>query len=332
MLRVISKLEELDFSQLMEIYIEGNEEHGRELWPELPYEEQLEKSRRDFYEYLQNRFFTKPGAVYAVWQEEGRYVSALRLEPNRDGLLLEALETLPEERRKGYATCLIREVQKWLGTGRLYSHVSKRNTASLATHSRCGFFRYLDYVETSDGTRRNNSVTLCAMAGITLKLYNGEKEEACALIQGFWKAHNDWFPTEEEALEDLTAWTSEGHRFYFVEHLGEKIGFVHLGSRGAEIDWLEDLFILPAYQGRGIGRCVIGLVEEIVKTYAESLYMEAAARNDRAIRLYHRIGYDCLNTVTLRKDFRPEEHETIREERLFDLPFTVRKRKDTDRQ
>ncbi len=30
---------------------------------------------------------------------------------------------------------------------------------------------------------------------------------------------------------------------------------------------------------------------------------EAAARNARAIRLYRRLGYGCLNTITLRKDF-----------------------------
>lgn len=162
---------------------------------------------------------------------------------------------------------------------------------------------------------------------VCLEPYNGEQEQACSLIQGFWKAHNDWMPTLAEALSDLQNWTAEGHRFYFVMSGDTYLGFVHLGSRGCEIDWLEDLFILPEYQGQGIGSRVITLVEEIVKGYSESLYIEAAVRNTGAIRLYHRAGYDVLNTVTLRKDFQPETHETVREESLQALPFRIRYRK-----
>jgi len=70
----------------------------------------------------------------------GRYVSALRLEPYRDGLLLEALETAPEQRRKGFAAALIRAVQCFLeGKTKLYSHVDKRNLSSLKVHEKCGF-------------------------------------------------------------------------------------------------------------------------------------------------------------------------------------------------
>ena len=69
------------------------------------------------------------------------------------------------------------------------------------------------------------------------------------------------------------------------------IGFVHLGNRGAKIDWLEDLFILPEYQGGGLGTQAIFQVEAIVRKYSESLYIEAAARNEGAIRLYQKLGF-----------------------------------------
>ena len=44
------------------------------------------------------------------------------------------------------------------------------------------------------------------------------------------------------------------------------IGFVHLGSRGAEVDWIEDLFVLPEYQGNGYGSHAIALVEAEIKS------------------------------------------------------------------
>lgn len=163
MLIVAKSLAQLDFDALMEIYVEGNREHSAELWPEKPEEEQLILAKRDFRRYLEEQFFPQPGAVYAVWEAEGQYVSALRLEPNRDGLLLEALETIPEQRRKGYAVTLIRAVQSWLreqGKGKVYSHVSKRNTASLRTHERCGFRRFLDYEVCFDGSVNPNAYTM----------------------------------------------------------------------------------------------------------------------------------------------------------------------------
>ena len=52
-----------------------------------------------FLSYLEEDFFRQKSAFYAIWLVENSYQSALRLEPYRDGLLLEALETAPNARR-----------------------------------------------------------------------------------------------------------------------------------------------------------------------------------------------------------------------------------------
>ena len=64
----------------------------------------------------------------------------------------------------------------------------------------------------------------------------------------------------------------------------------------------------------------------MVKEYSESLYIEVASRNINAIRLYHKIGYDCLNTLTIRKDFKDEKQEVISKEQIFEMEFEVRKK------
>ena len=143
---------------------------------------------------------------------------------------------------------------------------------------------------------------------ITLAKYEDEKDIICELIKQFWIAHNDYTPTDEENIEDMLAWTGKGHVLYFIKKEETIIGFVHLASRGCEIDWIEDLFILPQYQGNGYGSDALKLVENIVKEYSDSVYLEVASRNARAMKLYYKNGYDCLNTVTIRKDFKPEEY------------------------
>lgn len=152
MLILAGKLRELSFGQLMEIYAEDNLEKGRELAPEESEARQTALGEQDFYQYLDQIFFRTPGAVYAVWEEAGIYVSALRLEPYRDGLLLEALETRPDRRRQGFAGALVQAVLARMGDAKIYSHVDKRNLASLRTHESCGFRKILDYAVYADGS------------------------------------------------------------------------------------------------------------------------------------------------------------------------------------
>ena len=162
---------------------------------------------------------------------------------------------------------------------------------------------------------------------VTLRPYAGEEDAAAERIAAFWLAHSDHVQTREEALDDLRAWTSDGHRFYFLDADTAAAGFVHLGSRGGEIDWIEELFIRPEFQGRGLGAAALEAIGEMVRGYSESLYLEVAARNLRALRLYRRVGFDCLNTVTLRRDFHPEEFETVRTDELLGHSFDVRRKR-----
>ena len=160
MLHLATKLQELNFSQLMEVYEEGNRENGEIFYPDLPEGQQMLRAEQSFYQYLREGFFPVDGAVYAMWMENGVYVSALRLEPYEDGLLLEALETAPTQRRKGYAEKLIRAVQKQFPQ-KIYSHVSRKNAASLMVHQKCGFRQVLDYAKYIDGSVVRTAVTLC---------------------------------------------------------------------------------------------------------------------------------------------------------------------------
>ena len=147
MLRLATSFRDFCFSDLLEVYSDSNWEKAAD-WPDLPPMFALEMAERDFREYLEDVFFRTPGAVLALWEEKGKCVSALRLEPYKDGLLLEGLETSPVERKKGYATMMINAVQQKLaaqGPVKLYSHVHKKNIASLHTHKKCGFSMVCDH-------------------------------------------------------------------------------------------------------------------------------------------------------------------------------------------
>ena len=153
-------MKDLNFDRLMQVYAEGNRENAQAFYPHMEPEKGQLCAEQDFWNYLTEDFFRQKGACYAIWEENGEYMAALRLEPWEDGLLLEALETHPDHRLQGHAKHLISELQQALPEATIYSHVSKRNRASLATHKACGFQILKDTVRLLDGTVSANSYTL----------------------------------------------------------------------------------------------------------------------------------------------------------------------------
>lgn len=162
MLYIACGLGELDFRELMDVYEEGNLENAAEFYPRAPQNQWLLLAEQAFYQYLKECFFPTESARYCVWIVDGRYVSALRLEPYKDGLLLEALETHPRERRKGYASALIKAVLAEYPDTKIYSHVGKKNIASIKTHESCGFHRILEHAVYADGSVLQSCCTFCS--------------------------------------------------------------------------------------------------------------------------------------------------------------------------
>lgn len=74
---------------------------------------------------------------------------------------------------------------------------------------------------------------------------------------------------------------------------GELVGYVHFSQDGDRME-LDDLYVLPEYQGRGIGTRVIqrccGMTELPV-------YLYVFIRNEGAVKLYRRLGFEINQTI-----------------------------------
>ena len=109
----------------------------------------------NFIQFVRDEFSCEEGALFLVWQEGGCLVSALRLEPYKDGYLLCGIETAPAYRRKGYAKSLLLAAADYIRSKNicsLYSHVFKQNIASLRLHETCGFTIISDSAALLDGS------------------------------------------------------------------------------------------------------------------------------------------------------------------------------------
>ena len=163
MLKIVKSMNQLRFSELMLVYYECNLENGNESYPHLSPDAQIREAEMDFYHYLKDVFFQTNDTFYAIWEENDRYLSALRIEPYKDDWLLCALETVPDERNRGYATSLINALLDYLRTfdkTKVYSHVSKDNNPSIATHMKCGFKIEKDHAIYLDGSVLHSCYTM----------------------------------------------------------------------------------------------------------------------------------------------------------------------------
>lgn len=156
-------MSELNTEQLLRVYRQTILEQGLANYPDLSRAQQIVRGESDFLSYLREDFFPLRGAFYCLWIVNNRYVSALRFEPYRDGLLLEALETEPDERERGYAFALVSDVLSFLKNSDftvVYSHIAKKNNSSIRLHQKCGFQRISDSATLINGSVSNRFCTM----------------------------------------------------------------------------------------------------------------------------------------------------------------------------
>ncbi len=100
----------------------------------------------------------------------------------------------------------------------------------------------------------------------------------------------------KRALKDLCAGTPHGIG-YLIEAGGLPTGYLIVGlgfsiEYGGIDGFLDEFYVEPSYRGRGMGTSALQELGKIAKQLKiKALHLEAMPQNDRAARLYRRLGY-----------------------------------------
>lgn len=105
-----SMTQEEMYTLVHEIYIEGCMENAREKYPDVTDLTTATNRKRIPLSAFCRIFFTLPENTYYVLEKDNMPVSAARLSKINDFYYLEALETPPQYRKKGYASELLNEM------------------------------------------------------------------------------------------------------------------------------------------------------------------------------------------------------------------------------
>ncbi len=126
------------------------------------------------------------------------------------------------------------------------------------------------------------------------------------------------------ADEDLADWEArEDAALYLIEEDGRAAGLLFLARHGGTVVWIENLFVRTKKKRRGIATRAIAQAAEIARRdmHAPAISMDVIPQNQAAMRLYHALGYDTLQMITMRKPLGGAQREERTD--LMGLPFRI---------
>jgi diamine N-acetyltransferase len=93
---------------------------------------------------------------------------------------------------------------------------------------------------------------------------------------------------------------------YIFENKGEIAGylllsFTYSNEAGGLVLWIEEVYILPEYQGRGFGIEFLTFIEKTYKNKVARIRLEVEKSNQKAIKLYKKIGFTNLDYLQMYK-------------------------------
>lgn len=160
-----------------------------------------------------------------------------------------------------------------------------------------------------------------------------DREATVGLLAAFYAEHYALSESVEASVtperlaaaeEDLTDWEArEDAALFLIREDGESAGLLFLARHGGSVVWIENLYVRPDMRRRGIAARAIALAEEIARRelHAPAVSMDVIPQNQAAMRLYHALGYDTLQMITMRKPLEGAKREGRTD--LMGLPFRI---------
>ena len=94
---------------------------------------------------------------------------------------------------------------------------------------------------------------------------------------------------------------------YIIEYAGKPVGYALTAKTfsqeaGGFVVWIEELFILPAYRGKGLATEFFAFVKQNIEPEVARIRLEVTEQNKQAISLYEKNGFEFLPYLQMIKD------------------------------
>jgi len=142
------------------------------------------------------------------------------------------------------------------------------------------------------------------------KVHKEDREEFFELLEEFYHSDAVLHPvpkTQFERAFNEAVSQSPYLTAYLLKTEGKTAGFVQLAftfstEAGGRVIWVEELYVRPQYQGKGIGSEFFRFLEEEYGAGMARIRLEIEPDNARARKLYEKMGFQSLDYLQMVKD------------------------------
>lgn len=139
------------------------------------------------------------------------------------------------------------------------------------------------------------------------------------LLMAFWKSQL-CSPSESDVLEDIRRMLDPKGIGRLVCHGEDIAGFIYVNEKYGYLNNIEYLYIDKAFRGKGLATFAIEEIKKMVLAKDnERVQIEVSPNNVRALKLYHRLGFTSIDTVTLSTGIAGKTEDIV----LRDLTFRI---------
>jgi len=137
------------------------------------------------------------------------------------------------------------------------------------------------------------------------KLEQSSEVEVCARMMA---SSEPWITLRRNYEESIKTLTAPSKEVYLAIANGEIAGFIILNMQGAFIGYIQTVCVAPAWRSKGIGTRLLTFAEERILRETPNVFMCVSSFNQKAQRLYHRLGYEVVGEL---KDYIIAGHSEI---------------------
>jgi ribosomal protein S18 acetylase RimI-like enzyme len=119
--------------------------------------------------------------------------------------------------------------------------------------------------------------------------------EACARLMS---TSEPWLTLGRDYAASLKLFTDPKRESYVATQDGEVLGFVLLNMRGAFVGYIQSVCVAPEARNQGLGSRLITHAETRIFRETPNAFICASSFNPNARRLYERLGYQVVGTLT----------------------------------
>lgn len=142
------------------------------------------------------------------------------------------------------------------------------------------------------------------------KIKPQDREAFIAMCREFYRSEAVLHPIPDEHIARTFDAVLAGSPYadaLLVESEGEPAGYAVIAltwsnEAGGLVIWLEELYILPQHQGKGLGREFFDYIHREYAGRAVRFRLEVTRSNTGAIRLYERLGYQEFDYYQMIRD------------------------------